>query len=291
MIDDTHTVLRLTVPGGARGVWVRVGAAIAMGALLALTLGACAQRSERPAPAPPQVSTPTPPAQTETSPPPDPSVRGVLGRAETAAAMGYSAGHGVVVRVERVWIEPVAAKPGDRLTLRARLAALAPREDSTIPVRERWNVLFAGLPLTSLSARDLTLRQGTSEIESSFVLPPDAADGEYSAELVVGLLGTADLRESKDASPFTVTAVRAPERPRPSPPAPPPTRMVRIKVESVDVRSGPGATSRARARIPRDSAVELLEDRQVGGERWYRVRLANGDEGWIPATTATSPDR
>jgi Bacterial SH3 domain len=217
-------------------------------------------------------------------------VRFVLGRAETAAAMGYSAGHGVIVRVEQVWIEPVAAKPGDRLTLRARVVALAPREDSTVGVREVWSVLFAGLPLTSLPARDLTLRQGTSDIESTFTLPPDAADGEYAVELVVRLVGTADLRESKGASPFAVVAERAPPRDRPSPPTPPPARMVRIKIESVDVRSGPTASSRARARIPRDSAVEVLEDRQLGRERWYRVRLANGDEGWIPATAATAPE-
>lgn len=254
-------------------------------------LGACAQKPEHSAPSP----SPAPgPADAS---PAEPGVQLVQDRAETVATVGYTAGHGVVLRVEWASIHPAVAAPGDRLVLWARVVALAPTEETRLAIRETWSVLFAGFPLLTLPDREYTLAQGTSEIERAIQLPADAADGDYAVEVVARPMVAVDLAEVKGAAPFVVAAPRrpsAPERPAPgraTEPDPAPSRSVVIKVDSVDLRTGPGPNFRARARVARDTAVELLEERQSGRQRWYRVRLPNGDDGWIPSTAAGADAR
>jgi hypothetical protein len=207
-------------------------------------------------------------------------------------ALGYTPAHGFVLRVEWASTDPINARPGDRLTLRARLVALAPHEETRLTMREAWTVLFAGLPLLSLPAREMMVPQGTSDVVRTFELPADAAEGEYAVEVAVRLLGEGEVGEAKSRAPFSVAGASAPQRDQPAAsPVPPSARMIRVTVASVQVRTGPSPGARALARISRDAAVEVLEDRQSGRDRWYRVRLQNGDEGWIPATAVAPGSR
>jgi Bacterial SH3 domain len=134
--------------------------------------------------------------------------------------------------------------------------------------------------------------QGTSDIVRTFELPADAAEGDYAVEVAVRLLGDGAAGEGRSRASFSVAGVPPPQRDQPAaPPAPAPARMMRVTAASVELRAGPSPNSRAVARIPRDEAVEVLEDRRSGRDRWYRVRLVNGDEGWIPATAAAPNSR
>ena len=126
------------------------------------------------------------------------------------AALGHTPAHGFVLRVEWASIDPMTARPGDRLTLRARLVALAPREEARLTMRETWTVLFAGLPLLSLPARELMVPQGTSDVVRTFELPADAAEGDYAVEVAVRLLGDGDVREGKSRAPFSVAGASPP---------------------------------------------------------------------------------
>lgn len=274
-----------------RGGRARTAGALA-GLLVGGLLGGCAQKADPSPPATQAAGEPAPAApETRRPAPADPNVRSVLGRAETAAAAGYVPGQGVLLRVEGASLAPAIARPGERLVLRARLLALAPTEDTALTVQETWSVLFAGFALRSLPPRQLTLPQGTSEVERVIELPPDAADGDYAVEVTVKAVSELDLREVTGSAPFVVASAGRGPGPSLAPPGPGASRLMRIRAESVDVRAGPGASFRPRARISRDATVELLEDRQTGRERWYRVRLANGDEGWIPAATAEADAR
>jgi hypothetical protein len=262
----------------------------AVGAVLLSSLvSACATTAERPAAppaeAPPPVAAP---------PPVDPNVRLVQGRAETVTTSRYSAERGVLLEIARTTISPARPAPGQSVTLGATILALAPDEKTALPVRETWAVLFGGVSLLTLPPRELTLPQGTSEVERTIHLPADAADGEYTVEVTLQPVTPPDAAPARLGAPFTVAApARPPEPKAPSPresPAPE-TRTGAVKVESVDVRTGPGASFRPRARIPRATLVEILEERGVGRERWYRIRLVNGDEGWVPATAVGGESR
>ena len=100
-------------------------------------------------------------------------------REEAAAANNYTPQQGVVTKIDRTAATPQQLKPGDQLTVLSQYTVLGPPQNNQIRVREARTVFFNDQPLTELPARELMLVQGTTEIQSSITLPPDAADGNY----------------------------------------------------------------------------------------------------------------
>jgi uncharacterized protein YgiM (DUF1202 family) len=82
----------------------------------------------------------------------------------------------------------------------------------------------------------------------------------------------------------------APAPPADSPsatPAPPPTRKLRIKTDFANFREGPGTGARVLGVLKKGARLEALDER----DRWFRVRLADGREGWVAeSVTAEAPD-
>ena len=83
-------------------------------------------------------------------------------------------------------------------------------------------------------------------------------------------------------------AVSAPGTPqqRSAPTTGPEARVVYVKWKTVSLREGPGTNFKSIAEIKKGTALEVLEDKG----QWIRVRLEDGQEGWIgKATTSETP--
>lgn len=66
----------------------------------------------------------------------------------------------------------------------------------------------------------------------------------------------------------------------------PPSRVVYVKWTQVSLRDGPGTNFKATAQVQKGTALEVVEEKN----NWYRVRLEDGQEGWVgKATVSESP--
>lgn len=63
----------------------------------------------------------------------------------------------------------------------------------------------------------------------------------------------------------------------PSQPPGPPVRVVYVKWPQVMLREGPGTNFRGTTQVQKGTALEVIEEKG----HWYRVRLEDGQEGWI----------
>lgn len=275
--------------------WRHAGRLVGVIGLPLAILAGCAPKAEqKPAPPePPKVATPEPPPP-PLAPPSVPGIRLVQARAEAVAAARYRPEQGVVTRIERAMVRPGVAKPEERVTFQARYMVLAPDETAAVKVRETRTVLFGGQPLMDLPSRELTLAQGTSEVEFEIPLPSDAADGDYGLSVILEPIPAAGSpTEATTRFVVSATGLVTPPAPAPAPPVPRGPvvlKVVFVTVASMDLRGGPGPEFKPHARIFKGMRLEVLEENVAKAGRWYRVRLVTGDEGWVPAAaTGASP--
>jgi len=92
---------------------------------------------------------------------------------------------------------------------------------------------------------------------------------------------------SKSPSSGQPQAVTRSGASQPSAPASgPEARVVYVKWKTVSLRDGPGTNFKSLAEIKKGTALEIIEDKG----QWIRVRLEDGQEGWIgKATTSETP--
>ena len=118
------------------------------------------------------------------------------------------------------------------------------------------------------------------------------------------LVGCESAQPKKAEEPPPAPAATAEAQPAPAPaPAPPPapvasagpppgqepvtaapqaTRVLFIRPAQANFRAAPGANGRIVAVLRKGTRVEVLEARN----QWYRVKLADGREGWIAESVA-----
>ncbi len=66
-------------------------------------------------------------------------------------------------------------------------------------------------------------------------------------------------------------------------PSSPPSRVVFVKWPQVGLREGPGTNFKVTAQIQKGTALEVVEEQG----NWYKVRLEDGQEGWIGKATVS----
>ena len=95
--------------------------------------------------------------------------------------------------------------------------------------------------------------------------------------------------------PVAAPPAPAPPAPAPAEPAqepirparPEPTATLYIKTSFANFREAPGTKGRIVAVLRKGTRIDVLEER----DQWYRVRLADGREGWVAESVATpNPD-
>jgi hypothetical protein len=222
-------------------------------------------------------------------------------RGQAAAAAAYTQANGTVATIDRIVVTPQQLKPGDQATFQAQYTVLSPREADKVKVVETRTIVFENRRVVDLPPRALLLAQGTHEIQDSFRLPRDAAAGLYL--VVVSLASAADARKVDIATPFVVrtatpvvgTSPALPVRPQPvekvSPgiPAPQPVpQALYVKIAAASIREGAGARFKLLRQVPQGTRLQLLEAGGTETDRWFKVRLAGGQEGWVAASAVAS---
>jgi N-acetylmuramoyl-L-alanine amidase len=61
-----------------------------------------------------------------------------------------------------------------------------------------------------------------------------------------------------------------------------PVRTLFIRPAQSNFRAGPGTSARILAVLRKGTRIEVLEAR----DQWYRVKLADGREGWVAESVA-----
>ena len=100
----------------------------------------------------------------------------------------YDAARGTRLKIERVRTNPSAAAPGDTVEIQLTYAVLTPREDVTVPVRERREILFNGAKVGEASV-DIEREGGTWRSVVPITLPGNARPGNYSVVVSVEARG------------------------------------------------------------------------------------------------------
>ncbi len=217
-------------------------------------------------------------------------VKQVKPREEVIAATNYTPQQGVVTKVDRIGATPLQLKPGDQLTVQSQYTVLAPPQNNQIKVREVQTIYFNDQPLTELPSRELTLSQGTNEIQSSITLPPDAADGNYRVQTTVEPLAVANARKAQASTAFVVSAAARPTatpaslRPEASRGAVATPPVVYVRQPSANLREGAGVNYRVLSTASRGSQLAVVGETGTEQNKWYKVRLGDGREAWVASS-------
>jgi hypothetical protein len=240
-------------------------------------------------------------------------VRQVRAREQAAAATGYTATQGVVARIEKAATTPQQLRPGEQLTFQAQYTVLGPPQQKEIRVMEARTIFFDNRHLVDLPQKELTLAQGTNEIQDSLKLPREAAEGLYLMMTSV-TPAVAGAQKVEVATPFVVrtaapvaSAVPPPTLPaaaaataaRPPtveaavvPPAAQAPRIIPqalyVKIAAASIREGAGVRFKLLSQVPQGTKLQVLEAGGTEQDRWFKVKLTNGQEGWV-AASAVSP--
>jgi hypothetical protein len=249
-------------------------------------------------------------------------VKQVKPRDEAASAALYTSDQGVVTTIESVSATPREVRPGEALNLRMDYTVLGPSRTRDIKVREvRW-IFFNNQHLVDLPAKELTLRQGTNEIHDTLMLPGNAAEGSYALVMSLSVVAPGGWRQVRGQVAFAVRsqsaagsappltagpagtaptpaatappAMSAPPATRPSTSAvavpPPAPQVMYVHIPMANLREGAGVRHAILGRVPRGTPLDVLQTSGSGSDRWFRVRLPGGQEGWV-AASAVSPSK
>lgn len=238
-------------------------------------------------------------------------VRQVRTREQAVAATGYTPAQGVVVLIEKAATTPQQLRPGEQLTFQAQYTVLAPPQQKEIQVTETRTILFDNRHLHDLPQKELTLAQGTKDIQHSLTLPKEAAEGLYLMKTSL-TPAVANAQKVEVATPFVVrtAAPVASAVPPPSAtaatavPARPPTvevavvppgvqaprvtpQALYVKIAAASIRDGAGVKFKLLSQVPQGTRLHVLEAGGTEADRWFKVRLANGQEGWVAASAVS----
>jgi hypothetical protein len=222
-------------------------------------------------------------------------VKQVKPREEAVATTNYTPQQGVVTKIDRIAATPQQLKPGDQLTVQSQYTVLGPPQNNQIRVREARAVFFNDQPLTELPARELVLNQGTNEIQSSITLPPDAADGNYRVTTTVEPLAVPNAQKNQASTLFVVSAAAKPTA-TPASLRPPDTSrlggappVVFVRSQAANLREGAGVSYKILSTAPRGTQLAVVGETGPDQNKWYKVKLADGREGWV-ASSAVGPN-
>jgi hypothetical protein len=191
---------------------------------------------------------------------------------------------------------------------------LAPPQQKEIRVTETRAIFFDNRHLIDLPQKELTLAQGTNEVQDSLKLPKDAAEGLYLLTTSVTPV-VPNAQKAQVTTPFVVrpaasvaSAVKAPAVPatttaaapsRPptveaavvAPSAQPPRvvpQALFVKIAAASIRDGAGVKFKLLSQVPQGTKLHVLETAGTDTDRWFKVRLANGQEGWVAASAVSA---
>jgi hypothetical protein len=111
----------------------------------------------------------------------------------------YTSTQGTVVRIEKVAVEPVSVRPGEKVNLIAHYALLTPQPDQRVTVTERWDIT-RGKELMGNPVLTVQRQGGTWGSAIPITLPATAKSGKYRVALTLEAGGSRDTAELR----FTV---------------------------------------------------------------------------------------
>lgn len=239
----------------------------------------------------------------------------------TAGRVGYSSSRGYVVKIENFSINPEGISPGGKIQMNGSYYVMAPEGGREVKINETRVISYFdasedGWKELGTVDKELTSYLGTRRIEGVFDMPADVPEGNYRITLRIKAMG----REDSMTRDFKVRRGLAmgPESDRNLPAPYPPAgrnyeqtrpdersydksnyydrnydRAVFIEVVSrtLNVRAEPSSRARLMTEISKGETYKVLKSIvDYDNDRWYKIRLDNGDEGWVPGKHVRTRD-
>lgn len=113
----------------------------------------------------------------------------------TNQAYNYQEASGVVVRIEKAAVAPLAVAPGGKVDLQATYAVMAPSPESQVAVTESFEIRFNNELVGSPEVR-VNHTPGTYTASVPLTLPPDAQKGSYKVLMTIRTETGKDARET-----------------------------------------------------------------------------------------------
>jgi hypothetical protein len=242
----------------------------------------------------------------------------VAGNQETANRVGYNPSQGFVVKIENFSLNPDGISPGGQVQLNSTYYVMAPAGSKEIKIKETRTVQFfdpSGKEWKELGSVDneLMAALGTRRADGNFDLPPDVPEGQYRMTLRISAEGKQDesTKELLVKKGLVAGPISAPPQPQiqqasypQSPQTEPPgfksadgssksttdgkKQFIEVMSRTLNVRKEATPKSPPIAVVKEGEVYESLGDRTFGEEKWLKIRLDDGTEGWIQGKFARS---
>ena len=223
---------------------------------------------------------------------------------QTARKIKYDPSQGVVVKVENLSLIPNPVSPGDKVQMNALYYVMVPDKTQEIKVTETRTVYYYDENGTSgtkgwkeLGSIDysVTVEPGTRKAEGDFELPEKVPEGRYKIALKVSAEGFSneavqELIVKKGIAKVSTQPVQVAqteqiiektEQPGVKAIEKPTKKLIKVVSKSLTVRESPSLKSRPIGMIKQDETYEVIETKTVEKQKWVKIRLEDGTEGWV----------
>jgi len=231
---------------------------------------------------------------------------------QTAQRIKYDPLRGVIVKIENLNLAPNPVSPGDKVQMGATYYVMAPDKTKEIKVTETRTVYY--YDETGISGAkgwkelgsvdyEVTAEPGTRKAEGDFELPEQVPEGKYKITLKISAEGVSHeafqelivkkgVAKAPTTEPFKVaqveqTKAKAVEKTEGQgvkaieKQAKEKKQLIKVIPRSLNVRESPSLKSRIVGVIKQDETYEVIETKTVEKQKWIKIRLEDGTEGWV----------
>jgi hypothetical protein len=115
---------------------------------------------------------------------------------DEAKALGYKPSDGTVVKIRGFTATPDQIRPGQEVALRTDYSVLAPSQNATVPVTEKFELWKDNKRLKELGTNVVQREEGGWSAAAAIPVPKNVAPGTYVVKTRVEGAGSYDERES-----------------------------------------------------------------------------------------------
>lgn len=226
----------------------------------------------------------------------------------TASRVGYHSSQGSVVKIENFSLNPDGVSPGGRIKMNGSYYVMAPEGNKEVKVIETRVVSYFDSSANEWKElgsvdQDLTASLGTRRAEGVFDMPADVPEGNYRITLKIASQGredrmTRDLKVKKGLAMGPDIKRELPSQPSASGrsfaqagqgeksvenPASDKAVIVEVTSKALNVRTEPSSKAKLLAEIRKGETYRVLDS--TGGtdkDKWFKIRIDNGEDGWVP---------
>jgi hypothetical protein len=206
---------------------------------------------------------------------------------ETKESLNYDPSQGTIVKILAYAAEPKVVSPGGAVRINFEFALMSPNEADEIEVERTFT--FPGHKEPQTETR--TYNPGTWGVESKdmeYTIPLESPEGPQNFSIRIKVKANG-LEAAKEAC-YTVSRAnnidlcKDVQKTTAEQDVNSLGRFTVGKTKSgVQARVSPKTSAKAIVKVKRDDVFSVVEQTKTGSTTWYKIKLNDGREAWLPA--------